>query len=218
MCDAVIDISHYNSYDNGPSSGPPNWTRVRAAGILGVIHKATQGVTSVDPTFAAARTAVPAAGLLWGAYHFGTGEDGSAQAEFFLDTVKPDASTLCAIDFEPNPSGTQMSFEQLLAWIGVVQKATGRAPVVYGGESLLFGDVGTAVTSALSACPLWIAQYTSAASPSNIPASVWNTWTLWQYTASGNVAGVTGDVDRSRFNGTPDELTRWWQEKSHLAA
>mgnify|MGYP006160279261 CR=1 FL=1 len=38
MIDAVIDISHFN--------GAPDWARVKAAGILGVIHKATQGAKS----------------------------------------------------------------------------------------------------------------------------------------------------------------------------
>lgn len=203
MIDAVIDISHFN--------GSPDWVRVKAAGILGVIHKATQGAKSIDSTFAAARTAIPAAGLLFGAYHFGTGdEEGSAQAQFFLDTVKPDASTLCCIDFEPNPSGTSMTLDHLFGWIETVQKATGRAPVVYGGKSLLFTQIGTSTHPTLAACPLWVAQYTSAAQPSNIPSQVWSTWTMWQYTESGTVDGITGAVDRERFNGTPEHLTSFW--------
>lgn len=203
MIDAVIDVSHFD--------GSPNWAKVRAAGILGVIHKATQGKSYVDPTFASARTAVPAAGLLWGAYHFGTGdESGKDQAQFFLDTVKPDAHTLCCIDFEPNPSGTQMTLDEMLDWIGVVENATGRAPVVYGGKSLLFGDIGTSQQPLLAKCPLWVAQYTTAASPSSIPSQVWPTWTLWQYTETGTVDGITVNVDRERFNGTADQLTAWW--------
>lgn len=201
--DAVIDISHFN--------GSPDWTSVRAAGILGVIHKATEGTAWIDPTLAAARSAIPAAGLLFGAYHFGTGDaEGSAQAQFFLDTVKPDAQTLCVIDFEPNPSGTQMSLDHLFGWIETVQQATGRAPLVYGGNSLLFPQIGTKVHPTLAACPLWVAEYTSAAQPAGIPAQVWPAWTLWQYTESGVVNGVSGDVDRSRFNGTADALTTWW--------
>lgn len=204
MIDAVIDISHFN--------GSPDWTKVRAAGIQGVIHKATQGTTYVDSTFATAKKDVPASGLLWGAYHFGTGaSSGTDQAQFFLDTVKPDAQTLCAIDFESNPSGTAMTLAEMLEWIAAVEKATGRAPVVYGGKSLLFGDIASSPEPALAKCPLWIAQYTSAAAPSGIPPQVWKTWTLWQYTESGTVDGITGQVDRERFNGTADELTAWWK-------
>lgn len=204
MIDAVIDVSHFD--------GTPDWAKVRAADILGVIHKATQGKSYVDPTFASARKDVPAEGLLWGAYHFGTGDEpGKEQAQFFLDIVKPDAQTLCAIDFEPNPSGTQMTLQEMLDWIEVVEQATGRPPVVYGGKSLLFGEIGSTQQPALAKCPLWVAQYTSAASPSAIPSQVWPTWTLWQYTETGTVDGITVNVDRERFNGTAEELMAWWK-------
>jgi lysozyme len=203
MIDSVIDVSHFD--------GSPDWTKVRSAGIQGVIHKATQGKTYVDPTFATARQTVPAAGFLWGAYHFGTGDEpGKEQAQFFLDTVKPDAQTVCAIDFETNPTGTQMTLPEMLDWINTVEQATGRWPLVYGGKSLLFTDIASTPEPTLAKCPLWIAQYTTAPAPSNIPPQVWQTWTLWQYTETGTVDGITVDVDRERFNGTADELTAWW--------
>lgn len=203
MIDAVIDVSHFDN--------TPDWAKVRASGILGVIHKATQGLHYVDPTFASAKKDVPAAGMLWGAYHFGTGDGtGAQQAQFFLDTVQPDANTLCSIDFEPNPSGTTMTLEQMLDWIAVVQKATGRWPVVYGGKSLLFGAIGASEQPVLARCPLWVAQYTSAAQPSNIPAQVWKDWMLWQYTETGRVDGIDVNVDRERFNGSAEELAAWW--------
>lgn len=203
MIDSVIDVSHF---DNAP-----DWARVKASGIQGVIHKATQGLHYVDKTFASAKTDVPAAGMLWGAYHFGTGDGtGAEQAQFFLDTVQPDAHTLLSIDFEPNPSGTTMSLQQMLDWIDVVQKATGRWPVVYGGKSLLFGAIGTTQQPVLAQCPLWVAQYTSAPAPSAIPSQVWKDWTFWQYTETGKVDGIDVNVDRERYNGTADDLTAKW--------
>lgn len=203
MIDAVIDVSHFD--------GSPDWEKVRAAGILGIVHKATQGKSYVDPTFASAKTAVPAAGFLWGAYHFGTGDEpGKDQAKFFLDTVEPDAKTLCTIDFETNPSGTQMTLPEMLDWIQTVQEATGRWPVVYGGRSLLFTDIASTPEPTLAQCPLWIAQYTTAAAPSGIPQQVWKNWALWQYTETGRVDGIDTNVDRERFNGTAEELTAWW--------
>jgi lysozyme len=38
----------------------------------------------VDPLYEASRSKARAAGLLWGAYHFGTGGDGIVQAEHLL--------------------------------------------------------------------------------------------------------------------------------------
>ena len=48
---AVIDISHYNR--------DPDFTAARQGGIVGVIHKATQGADGVDPTRRTARRRRP---------------------------------------------------------------------------------------------------------------------------------------------------------------
>jgi lysozyme len=51
--------------------------------------------------------------------------------------------------------------------------------------------------------PLWIAHYTPNAQPT-VPASNWggHGWTFWQYTNLGTVAGIDGNVDQDRYNGT----------------
>ena len=73
---AVIDISHRN--------GALDLSIAQHAGILGVIQKATQGTTFTDPTYQPNFGQAQQLGLLWGAYHFGNGDDGVAQANFFL--------------------------------------------------------------------------------------------------------------------------------------
>ena len=45
---AVVDLSHHN--------GDVDFVKLREAGILGVIHKATQWVSGVDPTLEDHRT------------------------------------------------------------------------------------------------------------------------------------------------------------------
>ncbi len=79
----VIDISHHN--------GNVDLKKAKAAGVLGVIHKATQGIGMFDSRYETNRQQAQAAGLLWGAYHFGTKAKGAAQADFFLS--KADAET-----------------------------------------------------------------------------------------------------------------------------
>src|SRR5437867_4109626 len=106
---AVIDLSHHNN--------AVDFRRVKAAGIVGVIHKATQGVGHVDPSYAASRSGARAAGLLWGAYHFGTGGDGVEQADHFLDAVDPAPDTLLALDFEVDPQGPSMTLDQARAFV-----------------------------------------------------------------------------------------------------
>ena len=76
---AVVDISHHN--------GNIDLQQAKGVGIIGVIHKATQGATGLDPMYVTNRGKAQTAGLLWGAYHFATGGDGVEQAQHFLDTV-----------------------------------------------------------------------------------------------------------------------------------
>src|SRR5262245_66667002 len=97
----VIDISHHN--------GNVNLQRAAESGIVGVIQKATQGQSFADPTFKTNRKKAQDAGLLFGAYHFGTGSDGLRQAQNFLDTVGDVSKTLLVLDFEGNPTGPDMS-------------------------------------------------------------------------------------------------------------
>ena len=62
---AVIDVSHHNGTRL-------DFAKAKADGILGVIHKASQGQANVDPMYRSNRNRARAAGLLWGAYHFAT--------------------------------------------------------------------------------------------------------------------------------------------------
>src|SRR5262249_8754118 len=84
---SVIDISHHNGTKL-------RFDKAKADGIIGVIQKATQGESYVDRTFGRNREAILAAGLLFGAYHFGDGSDGTLQAKHFLNVVQPDANTV----------------------------------------------------------------------------------------------------------------------------
>ena len=72
----VIDISHHNGANL-------NFVQAKQDGIIGIIHKATQGFTFKDKRYEENRTKARDAGLLWGAYHFGVGGDGSDQAYNF---------------------------------------------------------------------------------------------------------------------------------------
>src|SRR5580765_2996828 len=100
----VIDLSHHNR--------SPDFQKAKAAGIVGVIHKASEGLTYVDPTYASNRRKALAAGLLWGAYHFGSGGNPKGQADHFLDVVAPGPADLLVLDFEESFSGPTMTLDE----------------------------------------------------------------------------------------------------------
>jgi lysozyme len=199
----VVDISHHN--------GNIDLTKAHAAGIVGVIHKGTQGTTMTDNMYQQNRQKAQAAGLLWGAYHFGSAADGAAQADFFLSKANPDDKTLLVLDYEPNGNST-MTLAQAKAFVTRIQQVTGKFPGFYSGSLIKEQLGGKPADPVLSQCFLWLAQYGPA--PTHIPAT-WPTWTMWQYT-DGNVGpqphsvdGI-GNCDRDQFNGTLAALQQLW--------
>jgi lysozyme len=211
----VVDLSHHNVVvDLSHHNAVVDFKQLKAAGIVGVIYKATQGLTYVDKSYASRRTQALEQGLLWGAYHFGVGGDGSDQADFFLNTVQPDAATLLVLDYEPNLTGPTMSLDQAREFVDHTQAVTGRWPGLYSGH-LIKEQLGSvaAPDPILANCFLWLAQY-NGPKPLNVPPT-FKTWSFWQYTDGVHgpephaVNGV-GPCDRNQFNGSLKQLKKLW--------
>jgi lysozyme len=132
---AVIDISHHN--------GIINLNNAQQADMIGVLQKATQGSSYSDPTYQNHLQQVESLGLLWGAYHFGTGDDGIAQADFFLGTVQPTAGTLLVLDFESNTAGSTMSLQEARDFVTHIRAVTG----IWPGLCLWFAKIQSGATS-----------------------------------------------------------------------
>jgi len=200
---AVVDLSHNN--------GDVDLQLAQGDGIIGVIHKATEGLTEVDVMYETNKAKAAAAGLLWGAYHFGTGGDGVGQAQHFLDVVGTFDNTLLVLDFEPNPTGPSMSMDDARAFVTQVNQTTGRFPGLYSG-SYIKQLLGSGKDPVLAQCWLWLPEY----GPTPIVPPNWPTWTMWQYTDGSigpephEVAGI-GYCDRDQFNGTEAQLRALWQ-------
>ena len=207
---SVIDLSHHN--------GDVNLVQAAADGIVGVIHKATQGLGFKDSLYATNKKKALDAGLLWGAYHFGDASDSVAQADRFLEVVKPDDKTLVVLDFEENttqatgPAGQSMTLAGARAFVNRINDQVARFPGLYGGV-FLKQKLGKQLDPVLANCWLWVAQYTLTPAPT-VPKN-WPTWTMWQYTDGKNggaphkVQGI-GPCDRDQFNGDLQALQTLW--------
>lgn len=198
-----MDVSSYQ--------GSINWTSARGAGIEFAWMKATEGTTYKDPTFSTNYLGAYNAGVIRGAYHYGRPDvsGGAAQANFFADNGgawSRDNLTLPGVlDIEGTCYGKTPAAMQswILDFYNTYKARTGRDVVIYTSPS--WWNSCTGGWSGMSArSPLWVAHWTSAGSPS-IPTG-FPFWTVWQYTSTGSVSGISGNVDRDRFSGDRSRL------------
>jgi lysozyme len=217
----VVDLYHGDRVTD--------FATAKAAGVVGVIHKAHQGGAALahDPLYAVRRQRALAAGLLWGAYHFMTDDDPEQQATAFLASAFPDGgtspgarpaidnTTLLAIDYEPYGRRTP-SLDQLRAMLHAIEDKAGRKAVIYSG-SLIKDTLGAAADEYLSRHRLWLAEY--AEQWKMAPLTAWQRPWLWQYSGDGagptphSVAGIQGaggHVDLNCYDGSDQELAKEW--------
>jgi lysozyme len=224
--DAVIDINH--------SCVVTDFAAVRNRGsILAVVHKASEGGDWLDPLYGVRRPQAEAAGLLWGAYHFGTRQySGAQQAAAFLAAVQPGPATLMALDLEPNERhlANTMDIARAEDFVQTIYQATGRLPLVYTHPAWANGrpygragaNLGGAIGphSILARCDLWLADYRM---QPELPWAWANRgWRLWQYAGDdvrggggpfGSLSRAVGGVDRcdrNLFGGDASALYRFW--------
>ena len=195
-----IDVSAYQN--------PVDWVAVANSGIYYAFAKATEGETFVDPVFATNWAMMRSAGIIRGAYHFfRPGKDPLTQANNFLKSITPplDGSDLPPVlDLEVldglAPSAVIARASQ---WLKAIEAATGRKPIIYTFP--VFWEERLGNPTQLANYPLWIANFGS--KTPYIP-SVWKDWTFHQFSESGVINGIQGNVDLNQFNGNHDALQK----------
>jgi lysozyme len=183
------DLSHNNSSQN------VDLATAQRNGIQFVIHKATQGISFVDPMFKIRQKECADLGIPFGAYHFGTGDDPQEQIEHFLSVAT--GVNVLALDFEKNttPGETSMNLNQMIAFLADIAEDATTEPnhiVLYTGG--YFKDMKVSVLK-LAQYPLWLAEYGPVP---HLPMG-FKDWKIWQF-SSEHFQGL-GLVDLDRFNG-----------------
>lgn len=210
-----IDVSNFQ--------GNVNWNAVLNDGYEFTFIKATEGVNFVDARFTQNITGATAAGVLAAPYHFARPDSGISnpldpvnEANDFLAAIEPYYNTGTylppVLDVERFDLG--MSIPQTRTFISnwvndfsdTVLASIGVRPLIYTSQSPANTYFNSSVTSQHD---LWVAWYkgtgtTDPPVPSDNPS--WPEWKFWQYTDSGSVAGISGNVDLNVFNGTRPEL------------
>lgn len=190
-----IDVSNWQ--------GRIDWARVRAAGVRFAIAKASEGVGFEDASYDRNRAGALANGVAFGAYHFARPEnDPIKEADWFLQVAGYRRGMIIpTLDLERTGGRNPTALTNWTkAWLKRVHERLGVRAMIYVSPSFWrqnldntrwFADHGYHV--------VWVAHW-STTSPS-VPASTWGgqSWTFWQYSTSGSVAGISGRVDLNRY-------------------
>lgn len=187
----LLDISN-----NQPQA--LDFAALKASGIAGVIHKASQGTAFIDSYLAPRWGQLKSAGLARGVYHFAGLSDAVAEANHFLSVVAHllEPGDLVALDIE---TGIGDLSGWALAWLTVVEKALGFKPLLYSYPAFIAASLQA---DQLAAYPLWLASWQQ-----NEPAAPhpWSSIALWQDNANARYPGLPV-VDADVFFGTLDQL------------
>ena len=194
-----IDVSKYQ--------GTIDWAAVAADGIKYAILRAGSCDTNgpyVDPTFETNYAAARAAGLKVGAYLYTYAKTEAAQnAELAVWLPALEGKTFdypVFVDVEDNSlSGLgRDALTALTKRMMDILDQRGHIPGWYSYTNYINSYLDAA---ALSAYPLWVADYCEA-------LGYTGEYMMWQYTSSGRVAGIDGDADFNwDYSGICDAVT-----------
>jgi GH25 family lysozyme M1 (1,4-beta-N-acetylmuramidase) len=209
-----IDVSRFQGAIDWPTvatTGGIRFAFVQASRGSGADCTVKPGQCGADPFFATNRVAAEANGIRVGPYHraFAAGgttdtarADAIAEADVFLAAVGSlqSGELVPVLDVETPFSG--MTSTTLRTWIRVwvkkVNRRLGRKPMIYTNASS-WGATGNTREFAKAKYPLWVAEW--GVSRPSVPAGNWagHGYSVWQYSSSGTVAGISGKVDQDRL-------------------
>ena len=200
-----IDVSKWQ--------GDVDWAEVASTPVRYAIMRATIGNTSstgrsVDPMYFEYLAEATANGLVVGAYHRANvgraDDDATREANYFVSNAQIAAGdVLPVLDIEETHGLTIAEMQDWVReWVQRVFTRTGVKPLIYTSPNFWQVHMGNTRWFADHGYPLWIAHW--GVSAPSVPADDWggNGWLFWQWTSTGHVAGIAGNVDRDRFDGS----------------
>lgn len=191
-----IDVSSWQ--------GSIDWNAVAASGKVFAVARVSDGFYE-DQDFEANWSGIKSVGMIRGVYQFfRPNDDPIAQADLLLGKIGAlEPGDLAPVIDVEDADGVGADFfrSQIGAWVQHVEAATGRQPIIYVGGYFWDDNVGG---NDFANYPLWLPAYGPLCP--RLP-SPWAGWRMHQYSSTGSVPGISGNVDLDKFNGTRDELT-----------
>lgn len=193
-----IDVSSWQS---------PTVTQTAQADFA--IVKATQGTGYTSPYLYQQANGALASGKKLGLYHYAGGSSCTAEANFFVATIRPWLRrAVLVLDWESNQNSSWGDAAWSTCFVQRVKDATGVTPMVYVQASALWQVQGARAAGA----GLWVAQYASMAA-TGYQSQPWNLGAageaMRQYTSNGWVTGYSGPLDLDIFLGSREQWDRY---------
>ncbi len=189
-----IDISHWQANLD-----------IASTGAEFVICKATQGTTFVDPSCDRHYQIAKRLGLKLGVYHYASGGDPVAEADFFVRNIQGYiGEAILILDWEKTQNSRFHEHASwCIKWLNRVKELTGVKPLIYTSASVIHEANWSSVVA--GDYGLWVAGWPDNRDSWDIPKFLWDVspwpfYALWQYTSSG------GRLDRDVFMG---DRTAW---------
>ncbi len=199
-----IDLSRYQ--------GDVDWGAARQGGVAFAYIKATEGGDYLDPMFLENWYGAKEAGVPRGAYHFYYFcRPVEEQIDWFIANVPVDPTALPPVlDMEWNAYSKTCQkrpprakvLKDMNRFLDAVEKHYGKKPVIYSSVDFHRDRL----VGALKDADFWLR---SVASHPDHKYTKREDWVFWQYTATGRVPGVKGNVDRNVFFGTKSQWRKW---------
>lgn len=206
-------VSHAKRYpihgiDVSKWQGDIDWQAVKRSGVKFAFIKATEGGDHVDDRFEQNWAGAKAAGVMRGAYHFVFWcRSAVEQAAWFEKHIPRDPEALPPVlDVEWNPQSRncpgkispELAREKMTIMLKHLERHTGKRPIIY--TDITFNQEVLA-GGHFEDYPFWVRS--TAADPKERYDD--RRWALWQYTTTGRIPGIAGNVDRNTFNGSQQQ-------------
>ena len=193
-----------------------DWNHARRNGVNFAFIKATEGGDMVDPMFTDHWRAAAAAGVKRGAYHFYYHcRAPEEQARWFFKHVpKAPGSLPPVLDMEWTPTSPTCTIRReaevirrdAAVIIAMMTEHYGTAPILYTTVDFFEDNE----MWRLNGVEFWLRSV--AAHPSDrYPGQH---WAFWQYTSTGEVPGMAGEIDVNVFSGGKDNWSSWLARRS----
>lgn len=193
-----IDVSHHNPI--------LDWAEVKRQNINFAYLKATEGITHDDRNYRYNYKLTKENNIKTGSYHFyNFGISGREQAKHFIRIAKCQSGDLIpAIDVEHSPANPYSKDPTFIkSVIKELKVMENELYEHYGVHPLIYTNTDCYklyINNSFPDNPIWISSLDKE------PSDNIKNWIIWQFTHSGELEGIVGDLDLNYFRYSFDDL------------